>query len=38
LLGRIENAMRFSDNTQRKREELVQLIKKLHDGQAQPSS
>jgi hypothetical protein len=34
LLGRIENAMRFSDNTQRKREELVQLIKKLHDGQA----
>jgi hypothetical protein len=34
LLGRIENAMRFSDNTQRKREGLVQLIKKLHDGQA----
>jgi hypothetical protein len=32
LLGRIENAMR-KDNTQRKREELVQLIKTLSNGQ-----
>ena len=38
LLGRIENAMMKGDlpgpNLQRKREELVQLIKKLRDGQA----